>query len=160
MFETRSLKGLTLVRYGEGGIRTLEQVTPLQHFQCCAFDHSATSPGGAQFTIIHGSSFLSKFWVILFCGRLHTSTAWLFVGEPTLARSFAACKAAGSLAFLSPVLVRVPPSSRGFPSRSPRAVPRRNSFMRDVGCPRVGRLLGRKGMLTGVEPCAGVASLI
>ena len=29
---------------GEEEIRTLERVTPLQHFQCCAFDHSATSP--------------------------------------------------------------------------------------------------------------------
>ncbi len=30
---------------GEGGIRTLDRVAPIQHFQCCAFDHSATSPG-------------------------------------------------------------------------------------------------------------------
>ena len=30
---------------GEGGIRTLDKVAPIQHFQCCAFDHSATSPG-------------------------------------------------------------------------------------------------------------------
>ena len=29
---------------GEGGIRTLDRVAPIQHFQCCAFDHSATSP--------------------------------------------------------------------------------------------------------------------
>ena len=32
--------------YGEGGIRTLVKVTPKQHFQCCAFNHSATSPIG------------------------------------------------------------------------------------------------------------------
>ena len=29
---------------GEGGIRTLDRVAPIQHFQCCAFDRSATSP--------------------------------------------------------------------------------------------------------------------
>ena len=29
---------------GERGIRTLVRVTPKQHFQCCAFDRSATSP--------------------------------------------------------------------------------------------------------------------
>lgn len=33
-----------LIRYGERGIRTLERLSPLQHFQCCAFDHSAISP--------------------------------------------------------------------------------------------------------------------
>ena len=27
-----------------GGIRTLVKVTPKQHFQCCAFNHSAISP--------------------------------------------------------------------------------------------------------------------
>ena len=32
------------VQNGEGGIRTLDRVAPIQHFQCCAFDHSATSP--------------------------------------------------------------------------------------------------------------------
>ena len=31
-------------RSGERGIRTLDRVAPIQHFQCCAFDHSATSP--------------------------------------------------------------------------------------------------------------------
>ena len=30
---------------GEGGIRTPEELAPLQHFQCCAFVRSATSPG-------------------------------------------------------------------------------------------------------------------
>ncbi len=35
----------TLVRKnGEGGIRTLDRVASIQHFQCCAFDRSATSP--------------------------------------------------------------------------------------------------------------------
>ena len=29
---------------GERGIRTLDKVTFIQHFQCCAFNHSATSP--------------------------------------------------------------------------------------------------------------------
>ena len=29
---------------GEKGIRTLGKVAPTQHFQCCAFDHSAISP--------------------------------------------------------------------------------------------------------------------
>ena len=31
-------------RSGERGIRTLDRVAPIQHFQCCAFDHSASSP--------------------------------------------------------------------------------------------------------------------
>jgi hypothetical protein len=31
---------------GERGIRTLVRVTPKQHFQCCAFNRSAISPGG------------------------------------------------------------------------------------------------------------------
>ncbi len=30
---------------GERGIRTLDRVAPIQHFQCCAFDRSAISPG-------------------------------------------------------------------------------------------------------------------
>lgn len=34
----------SVVGSGEGGIRTLDRVAPIQHFQCCAFDHSATSP--------------------------------------------------------------------------------------------------------------------
>ena len=29
---------------GERGIRTLGEVAPSQHFQCCAFDHSTISP--------------------------------------------------------------------------------------------------------------------
>jgi hypothetical protein len=29
---------------GEGGIRTRGEVSPTQHFQCCAFGRSATSP--------------------------------------------------------------------------------------------------------------------
>ena|GEM_PF-6373071 len=29
---------------GEEGIRTLGEVSPTQHFQCCTIDHSATSP--------------------------------------------------------------------------------------------------------------------
>lgn len=32
------------VKNGEGGIRTLDRVAPIQHFQCCALNHSATSP--------------------------------------------------------------------------------------------------------------------
>jgi hypothetical protein len=30
---------------GEGEIRTPDRVTPIQHFQCCSFSHSDTSPG-------------------------------------------------------------------------------------------------------------------
>ena len=39
--------GLTLQGGGER-IRTSEGVTPLQHFQCCAFNHSATLPSRAR----------------------------------------------------------------------------------------------------------------
>jgi hypothetical protein len=38
----KALQGL--VYGGEGGIRTLERVTPLPVFKTGAFDHSATSP--------------------------------------------------------------------------------------------------------------------
>ena len=38
------LRGHFYNENGERGIRTLEQVAPLQHFQCCAFNHSAISP--------------------------------------------------------------------------------------------------------------------
>src|SRR5882724_3736975 len=31
---------------GEGGIRTHGTVSRSQHFQCCQFNHSCTSPGG------------------------------------------------------------------------------------------------------------------
>jgi hypothetical protein len=42
-------------RYGERGIRTLVRVTPKQHFQCCAFNHSAISPQHNQFNNIADS---------------------------------------------------------------------------------------------------------
>src|SRR3954470_10745751 len=32
-------------RGGEGGIRTPDRLAPMPHFECGAFDHSATSPG-------------------------------------------------------------------------------------------------------------------
>ncbi len=42
---------------GEGGIRTPVRVTPEQHFQCCAFSRSATSPKArGQFSTV-GRSF-------------------------------------------------------------------------------------------------------
>ncbi len=36
---------LEILLNGERGIRTLVEVAPKQHFQCCAFNHSAISPG-------------------------------------------------------------------------------------------------------------------
>jgi hypothetical protein len=33
-----------LIRGGEGGIRTPDTVARMPHFECGAFDHSATSP--------------------------------------------------------------------------------------------------------------------
>lgn len=33
---------------GEGGIRTPDRLAPMPHFECGAFDHSATSPEGAK----------------------------------------------------------------------------------------------------------------
>ena len=30
---------------GEGGIRTPDRLAPMPHFECGAFNHSATSPG-------------------------------------------------------------------------------------------------------------------
>jgi hypothetical protein len=48
---------------GERGIRTLVKVTPKQHFQCCAFNHSAISP--IKVTINHptaNTAYLSNFF--------------------------------------------------------------------------------------------------
>lgn len=33
---------------GEGGIRTPDRLAPMPHFECGAFNHSATSPEGAM----------------------------------------------------------------------------------------------------------------
>jgi hypothetical protein len=33
---------------GEGGIRTPDRLAPMPHFECGAFDHSATSPGAMK----------------------------------------------------------------------------------------------------------------
>jgi hypothetical protein len=38
-----------LEKNGEGGIRTLVEVSPKQTFQVCALNHSATSPGVMNF---------------------------------------------------------------------------------------------------------------
>src|SRR5258708_2110550 len=35
----------TEITGGEGGIRTPDRLAPMPHFECGAFDHSATSPG-------------------------------------------------------------------------------------------------------------------
>ena len=40
-------KALTRLFGGEGGIRTPDTVARMPHFECGAFDHSATSPRGA-----------------------------------------------------------------------------------------------------------------
>ena len=39
-----SAKSLILQNGGEGGIRTPDTVARMPHFECGAFDHSATSP--------------------------------------------------------------------------------------------------------------------
>jgi hypothetical protein len=39
-----SAKSLILLVGGEGGIRTPDTVARMPHFECGAFDHSATSP--------------------------------------------------------------------------------------------------------------------
>ena len=36
------------VRGGEGGIRTLDTLASMPHFECGAFNHSATSPDRVQ----------------------------------------------------------------------------------------------------------------
>src|SRR5580704_6348952 len=41
-------KGLLIACGGEGGIRTPDTVTRMPHFECGAFNHSATSPGGCD----------------------------------------------------------------------------------------------------------------
>ncbi len=42
-----------LILNGERGIRTLDKVASIQHFQCCAFNHSATSPKKTILTLDH-----------------------------------------------------------------------------------------------------------
>src|ERR1700676_1498554 len=41
---------------GEGGIRTPDRLAPMPHFECGAFDHSATSPGAITGGLIHPRS--------------------------------------------------------------------------------------------------------
>src|SRR5216117_1713051 len=38
---------------GEGGIRTPDRLAPMPHFECGAFDHSATSPRGRAARATH-----------------------------------------------------------------------------------------------------------
>jgi hypothetical protein len=42
--KTIKFRSLGEVSGGEGGIRTPDGVAPMPHFECGAFDHSATSP--------------------------------------------------------------------------------------------------------------------
>lgn len=55
---------------GEGGIRTRGELSPTQHFQCCTFGHSVTSPTckpkrgfessySARYFSLSGSNFLA-----------------------------------------------------------------------------------------------------
>ena len=56
-----------LIWNGERGIRTLDKVAPIQHFQCCAFNHSATSPKINILTLDHTileESYLKKTFTV------------------------------------------------------------------------------------------------
>ncbi len=56
-----------LILNGERGIRTLDKVAPIQHFQCCAFNHSATSPKKSILTLDHPifeESYLKKTFTV------------------------------------------------------------------------------------------------
>ena len=56
-----------LICNGERGIRTLDKVALIQHFQCCAFNHSATSPKGLILTLYHPifeESYLNKTFTV------------------------------------------------------------------------------------------------
>ena len=56
-----------LIWNGERGIRTLDKVAPIQHFQCCAFNHSATSPKITILTLDHPileESYLKKTFTV------------------------------------------------------------------------------------------------
>src|SRR5713101_2750486 len=44
-YEMACPAGQTVKAGGEGGIRTPDRLAPMPHFECGAFDHSATSPG-------------------------------------------------------------------------------------------------------------------
>ncbi len=48
---------------GEGGIRTLVKVTPKQHFQCCAFNHSATSPENSGISYYQSKRYIPKIFL-------------------------------------------------------------------------------------------------
>jgi hypothetical protein len=57
--------------YGEGGIRTLVKVTPKQHFQCCAFNRSATSPSEAY------QGYLMSLPSVNELGKIQSIASWL-----------------------------------------------------------------------------------
>ena len=58
---------------GEGGIRTPDTVTRIQHFQCCSFSHSDTSPGtGHEFRRARGC-------------RAQFAIGWAWWSNPSLA---------------------------------------------------------------------------
>src|SRR5580698_6148460 len=47
----KSAKSLILFGGGEGGIRTPDTVARMPHFECGAFDHSATSPNSEGLSV-------------------------------------------------------------------------------------------------------------
>ena len=56
--QSRKVKNTRHVRYsvrgGEGGIRTPDTVTRMPHFECGAFNHSATSPSAPRKNLLRG----------------------------------------------------------------------------------------------------------
>ena len=50
------VEGLKMTESGEGGIRTPETLARLQHFQCCSFSRSDTSPGGGRHSSLAAAS--------------------------------------------------------------------------------------------------------
>ena len=61
-----------LIVNGELEIRTLEEVTPLQHFQCCSFNHSDNSPIGLLG--FEPRSHRYKQWALTIRRQSHTNT--------------------------------------------------------------------------------------
>src|SRR6185437_15740105 len=68
---------------GEGGIRTPGGVTPTPHFECGAFDHSATSPRGV---VALAAPSVGRAYGIATYGLQHLASAFLDGGPVGLSR--------------------------------------------------------------------------
>ena len=82
---TGFLRGFASGRGGEGGIRTRDTLASMPHFECGAFNHSATSPKPPDLALCPGNASHSCRSCCLFLPNLHPH----LYARPTLADAFA-----------------------------------------------------------------------